>query len=58
MPSDYKNFGWQERFYYQIVRDENDLLRILKYIRNNLQKWKKKNIQREINKRRIIGNRH
>ena len=32
-------FAWQERFYDRIVRDENDLYRIRKYIRDNPRKW-------------------
>ncbi len=35
------NFAWQPRFYDRIIRDENELNRIRKYIVNNTQNWKK-----------------
>ena len=37
-----RDFGWHSRFYDHIVRDEKDLKRIRKYIRNNPGNWKKK----------------
>ena len=30
---------WQPRFYDHIIRSENDLIRIRKYIKNNPEKW-------------------
>ncbi|MBU1017641.1 hypothetical protein KKA33_01280 [Patescibacteria group bacterium] len=33
-------FTWQPRFYDRVIRDENELDRICKYIRQNLLKWK------------------
>jgi len=33
------NFDWQPRFYDHIIRDENDLNRIRKYIRENPARW-------------------
>jgi putative transposase len=33
-------FGWQERFYDRIIRNENELSRIEQYIHKNPQKWK------------------
>lgn len=35
----YDDFLWQLRFYDHIVRNDNDLLRIRTYIRNNPLKW-------------------
>lgn len=32
-------FGWQERFYDHVIRNENDLRRIRLYIRNNVLSW-------------------
>ena len=32
---------WQPRFWDHIIRSENDLIRIRKYIKNNPQKWEK-----------------
>ncbi len=34
------SFKWQPRFYDHIIRDERDLNRIRKYIKNNPGKWK------------------
>ena len=30
---------WQYNYYERIIRDENELNRIRKYIENNVQKW-------------------
>jgi REP-associated tyrosine transposase len=30
---------WQDDYYEHIIRDEDDLLRVREYIRNNPQKW-------------------
>jgi len=38
--NDFKYFGWQERFHDRIIRDENELNRIRKYILQNPAKWK------------------
>ena len=35
----YSTFAWQPRFYDHIIRDEEDLRRIRKYIRENPLKW-------------------
>ena len=32
-------FHWQSRFYEKIVRDDNELYRIINYIKNNPKKW-------------------
>jgi putative transposase len=32
-------FSWQERFYDHIVKDEEDLFRIRRYIRSNVDNW-------------------
>jgi len=37
--SGFENFAWQSRFYDHIIRDETDLDRIRKYIRQNPLKW-------------------
>ncbi len=34
------NFSWQSRFHEHIIRNDNDLNRIRKYIKNNPLKWK------------------
>ncbi len=34
-----KEFAWQSRYYDHIIRDENDLFRIIKYVRENPSKW-------------------
>lgn len=33
------NFAWQSRYYDHIIRNENELSRIRKYIKNNPVKW-------------------
>jgi hypothetical protein len=35
----YHNFEWQPRFYDRIIRNENELFRIRKYIEQNPFKW-------------------
>ena len=35
----FKNFRWQRNFYEHIIRDENELTRIRKYINENPLKW-------------------
>ena len=35
------NFTWQPRFHDRIIRNENELNRIMKYIKNNPKNWKK-----------------
>jgi len=37
--SGFPNFSWQPRFYDHIIRNDNDLYRIRKYISNNPLKW-------------------
>ncbi len=37
--NDYEYFGWQRRFHDHIIRNEYDLKRIRKYIRENPLKW-------------------
>ena len=34
-----RDFTWQSRFYDHVIRDETDLQRIRKYIRDNPKKW-------------------
>lgn len=34
-----RNFAWQSRYYDHVIRDESDLQRIRKYIRENPAKW-------------------
>ena len=36
-----RDFGWHSRFYDHIIRDNKDLKRIQKYIRDNPRNWKK-----------------
>ncbi len=36
----FSEFGWQTRFYDRIIRDESELNRIHRYIRNNPSNWK------------------
>jgi putative transposase len=33
------NFGWQGKFHDHIIRDEDDLKRVRRYIRNNPKRW-------------------
>lgn len=35
----YEQFVWQKNFYDRIIRNENELNRIRKYISNNPKKW-------------------
>lgn len=35
-----KNFKWQKSFYDRIIRNENELYNIRKYIKYNALKWK------------------
>ena len=37
--SDDMDFAWQSSYYDHIIRDENDLFRIRKYVRENPSKW-------------------
>ncbi|HOO71560.1 MAG TPA: transposase [Spirochaetota bacterium] len=37
--SGYEQFAWQPRFYDRIIRDQDELNNVRRYIRNNVKKW-------------------
>ncbi|HOO71562.1 MAG TPA: hypothetical protein PK926_07360 [Spirochaetota bacterium] len=37
--SGYSGFAWQPRFYDRIIRDQDELNNVRRYIRNNVKKW-------------------
>ncbi|HRZ25410.1 MAG TPA: transposase [Spirochaetota bacterium] len=40
----HKGFAWQSRFYDRIIRDQDELRNVRRYIRNNVKKWAEKHV--------------